>query len=90
MKIIKINLYHCFFLKLQCKFQCKKTGFQVSIDNNQKNKSNSCEKKGSVVFTKASSDMPSNFFIESILKSKRDISTYKNFIFKSTTDAEKY
>ena len=34
--------------------------------------------------------MPSNFFIESILKGKRDVSTYKKFIFQSTTDAEKY
>ena len=71
-------------------FQCIETGVQVSVDNGQKNNSNSCEKKDSVVFTKASSDIPSNFFIESILKSKRDIRTYKNFIFESTTDAEKY
>ena len=34
--------------------------------------------------------MPSNFFIESILKGKRDVSTYKKFIFQSTTDTEKY
>ena len=34
--------------------------------------------------------MPSNFFIESILKGKRDVSTYKKFIFQSSTDAEKY
>ena len=31
-------------------FQCKETGVQVSTDNGQKNKSNSCEKKDSVVF----------------------------------------
>ena len=34
--------------------------------------------------------MPSNLFTESILKGKRDVSTYKKFIFQSTTDAEKY
>ena len=62
-------------------FQCKETGVQVSTDNGQKNKSNSCEKKDSVVFTKPSSDMPSNFFIELILKGKRDVSTYKKIIF---------
>ena len=39
---------------------------------------------------KPSSGMPSNFFIKSILKGKRDVSAYKNFIFQSTTDAEKY
>ena len=71
-------------------FQCKETGVQVSTDNGQKNKSNSCEKKDTVVFTKPSLDMPSNFFIESILKGKRDVSTYKKFIFQSTADAEKY
>ena len=71
-------------------FQCKETVVQVSTDNGQKNKSNSCEKKDSVVFTKPSSDMPSNLFTESILKGKRDVSTYKKFIFQSTTDAEKY
>ena len=59
-------------------FQCKETGVQVSTDNGQKNKSSSCEKKDSV-FTEPSSDMPSNFFIESILKGKRDVSTYKIF-----------
>ena len=57
-------------------FQCKETGVQVITDNAQKKKSNSFEKKDSVVFTKPSSDMPSNFFIESILKGKRDVSTY--------------
>ena len=31
-------------------FQCKETGVQVSTDNGQKNKSNSCEKKDSIVF----------------------------------------
>ena len=51
-------------------FQCKETSLQVSTDNGQKNKSNSCEKKDSVVFIKPSSDVPSNFFIESILKVK--------------------
>ena len=71
-------------------FHCKETGVQVSSDNGEKNKSNSCEKKDSVVFTKPSSDMPSNVFIESILKGKRDEYTYKKFIFQSTTDAEKY
>ena len=71
-------------------FHCKETGVQVSTDNSQNNKSNSCEKKDSVVFTKPSSDMPSNLFTESILKGKRDVSTYKKFIFQSTTDAEKY
>ena len=71
-------------------FQCKETGALVSTDNGQKNKLNSCKKKDSVVFTKPSWDMPSNFFIESILKGKRDVSTYKKFIFQSTTDAEKY
>ena len=70
-------------------FHCKETGVQVSSDNVQKNKSNSCEKKDSVVFTKPSSDMLSNVFIESILKGKRDVSTYKKFIFQSTTGAEK-
>ena len=59
-------------------FQCKETGVQVSTDNGQKNKSNSCEKKDSVVFTKPSSNMPSNVFIESVLKDKRDLSTHKN------------
>ena len=39
-------------------FQRKETGAQVSNDNGQKNKSNSCEKKEYVVFTKSSSDMP--------------------------------
>ena len=34
--------------------------------------------------------MPSSFLIESILKGKRDVSTYKKFIFQSTTDTEKY
>ena len=34
--------------------------------------------------------MPSKFFIESILKGKRDVSTYKKFTFQNTTDAEKY
>ena len=34
--------------------------------------------------------MPSNFFIESILKGKRDVSTYKQFIFQMTTVAGKY
>ena len=34
--------------------------------------------------------MPSKFVIESILKGKRDVSTYKKFIFQSTADAEKY
>ena len=34
--------------------------------------------------------MPSKFFIESILKGKTDVSTYKKFIFQSTTDADKY
>ena len=34
--------------------------------------------------------MLSNFFIESILKGKRDASTYKKIIFQSTTDAKKY
>ena len=34
--------------------------------------------------------MPSNVFIESILKGKRDVSTYKKIIFQSSTDAEKY
>ena len=34
--------------------------------------------------------MPSKFVIESILKRKRDVSTYKKFIFQSTADAEKY
>ena len=62
-------------------FQCKETGVQVSTDNGQKNKSNSCEKKDSVVFTKPSSVMPSNFFIESKLKGKRDVSTYKKIHF---------
>ena len=71
-------------------FHCKETGVQVSTDNGQKKKSNSCEKKDSVAFTKPSSDMPSNFFIESILKGERDVSTYKKLIFQSTTDAEKY
>ena len=33
--------------------------------------------------------MPSNVFIESILKGKRDVSTCKKFIFQSTADAEK-
>ena len=33
-------------------FQCKETGVQVSTDNGQKNKSNPCENKDSVVFTK--------------------------------------
>ena len=42
-----------------------------------------------VVFTKPSSDTPSNFFIEPILNGKRDVNTYK-FIFQSTTDAEKH
>ena len=70
-------------------FHCKETVVQVSTDNGQKNKSNSCVKKDSIVFTKPSSDMPSNFFNESILKGKRDVSTYK-FIFQSATDAEKY
>ena len=59
-------------------FQCKETDVQVITDNGQKNKSSSCEKKASV-FTEPSSDMPSNFFIESILKGKRDVSTYKIF-----------
>ena len=71
-------------------FQYKETVVQVSTDNVQKNMSNSCEKKDSVVFTKPSSDMPSSFLIESILKGKRDVSTYKKFIFQSTTDTEKY
>ena len=71
-------------------FQCKETGVQLSTDNGQKNKSNSCEKKDSVVFTKLSSDMSSNFFFESILKGKRDASTYKKLFFQSTSDAEKY
>ena len=48
-------------------FQCKETGVQVSTDNGQKSKSSSCEKKDFVAFTKPSSDMPSDFFIESIL-----------------------
>ena len=47
-------------------------------------------RKTLVVFTKPSSDMLSNLFTESILKGKRDVSTYKKFIFQSTTDAEKY
>ena len=38
-------------------FQCKETDVQVSSDNGQENKSNSCEKKDSVVFTKPSSYM---------------------------------
>ena len=38
-------------------FHCKETGVQVSTDNSQNNKSNSCEKKDSVVFTKPSSYM---------------------------------
>ena len=42
-------------------FQCKETGVQLSTDKGRKNKSNSCEKKDSVVFTKSRSDMPSNF-----------------------------
>ena len=62
-------------------FQCKETDVQVNSDNGQENKSNSCEKKDSVVFTKPSSDMPSNFFIESMIKGKRDVSIYKKFIF---------
>ena len=33
--------------------------------------------------------MPSNVFIESILKGKRDVSTCKKFIFQNTADAEK-
>ena len=45
-------------------FQCKGTGIHVSTDIGQKNKSNSCEKKDAVIFTKPSSDMPSNFFFE--------------------------
>ena len=68
-------------------FQCKETGDHVSTDNGQKNKSNSCEKKESVVFTKPSSDIHSNLIIESKLKDKRDIGAYKKFIFQSTTDA---
>ena len=71
-------------------FHCKETGVQVNTDNSQNNKSNSCEKRDSVVFTKPSSDILSNFFVESILKGKRDISTYKQFVFQITTDAEKY
>ena len=59
-------------------FKCKETGVQVSTDNGQKNKSNSCEKKDSVVFTKPSSNMLSNVFIESELKDKRDLNTHKN------------
>ena len=51
-------------------FQCRETGIQVSTDNSRKSKSNSCEKKDSVVFTKPSSNMPSNFFVESILTVK--------------------
>ena len=34
--------------------------------------------------------MPLNFFIESILKGKIDLSTYKKFIFQSAANAEKY
>ena len=71
-------------------FQCKEAGAQVSTDNGCKSTSNSCEKKDSVVFTKLSSNMPSNFSIESILNGKRHVSTYKKFTFQSTTDAEKY
>ena len=62
-------------------FQRKKAGVQVSNDNGQKNKSNSCEKKDYVVFTKPSSDMSLNFFIESILKGKRNVGTYKKIHF---------
>ena len=69
-------------------FQCKETGVQVSTDSGRKNKSNSCEKKDSVVFTKPSSDTPSNVFIESILNGKRDVSTYEKLLFQSSTDAE--
>ena len=71
-------------------FWCKETGDHVSTDNGQKNKTNSCEKKESVVFTTLSSDMYSNLIIASIVKGKRDVSAYKKFIFQSTTDAEKY
>ena len=70
-------------------FHCKETAVQVSTDTDQTNKSNSCEKK-SVVFTKPSLDLSSNFLIKSILNSKRDISTYKIIIFRSALDAEKY
>ena len=45
-------------------FQCKETGIHVSTDIGQKNKSSSCEKKDSVIFTKPSSDMPSKFFFD--------------------------
>ena len=55
-------------------FQWKEIGTYVSTDNGRKNKSNFCEKKSHVVFTKPSSDMPSNFCIESILNRKRDVS----------------
>ena len=61
--------------------QCKETSVQVSNDNGQKNNSNSCEEKDSVVFTKPSSDVTSNFFIESKLKGKRDVSTYEKIHF---------
>ena len=55
-------------------FQCKETGVHVSKDNGR----NSCEKKKySVALIKPLLDMPSNFFIELILNSKRDVSTYK-------------
>ena len=70
-------------------FLCKETAVRVSTDTDQTNKSNFCEKK-SAVFTKPSLDMPSNFLIKSILNGKRDVSTYKIIIFRSTLDAEKY
>ena len=47
-------------------------------------------RRKTLVFTKPSSDMPSSFFVESILNGKRDVSSYEKFIFESTTDAEKY
>ena len=71
-------------------FQCRETAIQVSTDNSRKSKSNSCEKKDSVLCTKPSPNMPSNFFIESILNGKRDVNTYKKIIFQSTADTEKY
>ena len=67
-------------------FQCKETVVQENTNNGRKSESNSSEKKDSIVFTRPTSDMPWNFFIESMLKGKTDVSVNEKYIFPSRTD----
>ena len=59
-------------------FHCKETSVHVNTDNSQKCKWNFCEKKDSIVFTKPSSDMSLESFIEYRVNGKRNLSSYKS------------